>query len=483
MEHLTRGASAPPSAPSSRRSARLGTLAFAAALAVVGGGFAPAALAATPDAITSPVVITPDQRHGSLLITTGSNASFEFVDGGLEMSVDAAGHSLVELRYTIAREPLASLLSDPTLGIRMSDTASKINMRLLVENPDNPAGALNVIRFDAANNGGVISADASTATWYSEDSFAAMPNPGGQHAFQGTLTELLAAYGDNIVVRQMGFDLGRNLVQTPFVLYELKVGNQTILFDLDTRDLKVEYVWNGTVIDSQDFRKKDKTVLTEGELAVPAGYTLKAPFADHTVSANQTFSLEIVKPAPSFDTQVTYEDPAGKVVGSGETITKVQGSTITKADLTAVPAGYELVDPSFSYTVTSAGALVVKVQQAAVASFDVTVHYTVDGKKIEGASQEMLGLVSGSELTEADLKVPAGYKLVAPFNTQVVTSDLELSVPVQVVAGNGGNTPGDTGAGKPGLSNTGGASIAPALALAGLLGAAGIALTLRRRKA
>lgn len=501
----TRGAMAPATERPGRagrtgiRGARRALVALVASAALIAGGAVPAATAAGVDDLVSPVTMTPSQKHGALLVNVGENADRFFVDGGLTMSVTQANSSRVELRYSMGAVSLADLVSEPELGIRASDPAAQITMRILIRDPDTPGAPLKRLTYSAALNSGSPSGTASTAMWYSDNDFDRISSPGAGYAFYGTITDLLAAYDNDITTVQLGFDVGPNVVQTPFVLHEIRVGKQTILFDLDTRDIAVNYVSEGAVVSSQALRKKDQTVLTDAELRVPAGYRLAAPFAPITISEDLSLTLEVERDAPNVDTRVRYEDTDGVTVGAGETISKPTGGTITASDLTAIPAGYELVDPAFTYAVAAAGELVVPVRKAAAETFDVTVNYTLGGVPLEDARQSITGLSAGTVLTESRLTVPAGYRLVEPFSDTVINSDLELTLPVEALPatatpsptpeqpGSGtGNGSGNHGAGKPGsggsLSATGAEGTVPALLVAGLLGLAGVTMTVVRRR-
>ena len=103
----------------------------------------------------------------------------------------------------------------------------------------------------------------------------------------------------------------------------------------------------------------------------------------------------------------------------------VLAGDVISEDQVSVPAGYKLVVPFSSYTVTGSETRPIEVERA---TYTVSVAYRAE----EGWAgyQSFPDAAHGSLITEADLEIPAGYKIAAPFATHEVTGPARITVDV-----------------------------------------------------
>lgn len=299
-----------------------------------------------------------------------------------------------------------------------------------------------------------------------------------EYSFDEEFIELQSfslAKGDVLTASQLAPPAGFQLTE-PFQDF-MVTGDVRIELTIEPQPavVHIEYVFEGSTVSEQRIHSTLWGQVTESDLVPPYGYELLHSFSDYTILEPQPrLSLELRR--VTFTTAVRYEDTSGRPVGTEEGIKGFLGQVLTASDLLAVPGGYELVNPNFSYVVTGSSVLILTVREAAVEpdSFAVTVVYTLNGTPLEGTGHTISDVPAGNEITGADLRVPKGYRLANAFTPQTINANTDLRIPVELIPTSGAVVPPTPSVGGQ-LATTGNGALLPPLALAGLLALVGCA--------
>jgi len=134
-----------------------------------------------------------------------------------------------------------------------------------------------------------------------------------------------------------------------------------------------------------------------------------------------------------FNIRIRYIDNETDRVIKTDALIREKGSAITRGDL-SIPTGYQLVNRSFTYTVTKDSTIDVDVQKVdgsnQYGDYTVTIKY-VDWEKTSNViGTQEISVDYGQTIESSDLKLPEGYELYAAFSRYRVYNDSTLTVKV-----------------------------------------------------
>lgn len=187
----------------------------------------------------------------------------------------------------------------------------------------------------------------------------------------------------------------------------------------------------GMLIKNQVIYKWENTLLKKEDLQIPKGYELISSFKEVLIEDDKSLNIilkEEGSEAINITLNISYMN--GEIKVGEQILNTLAGTNLSFLDL-VIPPNYTLANPFWEMTPLMSQDININVN-----SINSTNNINISFIDIEGniVGTQIEQVVSGYILSESNINIPSGYKLISKFEDKIVNSNVDIII--QVVSEN-----------------------------------------------